>query len=257
MNSNDFISADHVLAEVLHTLDDVALRSGFSKGWYMSRIQDCLQELAYETFYNEITIDNKLPSDSLAMEMPENVFNIREIHLFNGECCGPTTSQVVHWKRTFNNKGGGDGYTARVKDGGGSSTHDPFLPNQYNNFRSSYFSGTKYYANVQNGVIMFSTDCRSYSHVRLVVNGLVGSVGSAPVIPRFFERVINDYVEERFYNALKRREPRKYRILWADAKSNLSDPRDGSMKKARMRISAMDSYERESLEEYTSSIYHK
>ena len=257
MNSNDFISADHILAEVLPTLDDADLRSGFSEGWYRSRIQDCLQELAYDTFYNKMTIDKKLPQGNLSLEMPNNAFNIREIHLYNGECCGPSTSQVVHWKRTFNNKGGGDGYTARIKDLGGKGDYDSFLPDHFNYDSTYEFSGTKYYANVQNGVIMFSTDCRAYTNVRITYNGLVGSVGSVPVIPRFFERVINDWIEERFYNAMKRRDPRRYRGLWQEAKNNLLDPRDGSIKKAKMRISQMDSWERESLEEYISSMYHK
>ena len=48
--------------------------------------------------------------------MPKGIFNIREIYLYNDECCSPTVSQVVHWKRQFNNKGGGDGYTAKIKD---------------------------------------------------------------------------------------------------------------------------------------------
>ena len=144
-------------------------------------------QLDNDTFYNKMTIDKKLPQGNLSLEMPNNAFNIREIHLYNGECCGPSTSQVVHWKRTFNNKGGGDGYTARIKDLGGKGDYDAFLPDHFNYDSTYEFSGTKYYANVQNGVIMFSTDCRAYTNVRITYNGLVGSVGSIPVIPRFFE----------------------------------------------------------------------
>lgn len=257
MNSNDFVSADHILAEVTQALDDKDFRRGFSKGWYMSRIQDALQELAFDTFFDTVTIDKKFPNETLAMEMPENAFNIREIHLFNGACCSPTTSQVVHWKRQYNNKGAGDGYTSKIKDLGEKGYSDPFLPDHYHFNSSYYYVGTKFYANVQNGTIMFSRDCRAYTHVRLVINGMGTAIGDKPIIPRFFERAINDYIEERFYNAMKGREPRKYRALWSDAKNNLNDPRDGSWKKARMRISSMDSWQRESLEEYISSMYHK
>ena len=77
------------------------------------------------------------------------------------------------------------------------------------------------------------------------------------VIPRFFERAVVDYVEERFYNAMKSRDPRKYRGLWNDAFGRLNDLRGGSWNKAKKRIKAMDSQEKESMEEYISSMYHK
>jgi hypothetical protein len=83
------------------------------------------------------------------------------------------------------------------------------------------------------------------------------AIGDEPLIPRFFERVINDYIEERFYNAMKGRDSRRFRPLWSDAYNRLYDRRDGSWRKAEMRISSMDSAERESLEEYISSMYHK
>jgi hypothetical protein len=257
MNSNDFVSVNHILAEVTATLNDKDFRSGFASGWYVSRIQDALQELAFDTFYGEITLDFDVPKDTLAMELPQNVFNIREIHLYDGDCCSPNASQVVHYKRQFNNKGKGDGYTARIKDMGEKSQADPFLPDHYN-YNSSYaYLGTKYYANVQNGMLMLSTDCREFTKIRLVVNTMGVAIGDEPIIPRFFERAINDYVEERFYNAMKSRDIRKYRPLWNDAYARLTDPRDGSWKKARMRVSQMDTWEKESYEEYISSMYHK
>ena len=83
------------------------------------------------------------------------------------------------------------------------------------------------------------------------------AVGDLPVIPRFFERAINDYVEERFHNAMKNVDIRKHRPLWQDAYNRFYDPRDGSRKEARLRVSSMDSWERESYEEYLSSMYHK
>lgn len=257
MNSNDFVSANHILAELLQTVNDRSLKKGFNKGWYVSRIQDALQELAFDTFFDEITMDFDFPQKTLNLEIPSNAFNIREIHLYNGSCCSPDVSQVVHWKRLYNNHGGKQGYTSRVKDSGERGSTDPFLPDDYNQNYHYYFYGSKYYANIQNGVIMFGRDCASYSKVRLVFNGMGGEIGDEPIIPRFFERAINDYVEERFYNAMKSREPRKFRVLWSDAYQRLNDPAVGSMKKARMRIASMDTWEKESLQEYISAMYHK
>jgi hypothetical protein len=81
--------------------------------------------------------------------------------------------------------------------------------------------------------------------------------GDLPIIPRFFERAVVEYVEERFYNAMKARDPRIYRVLWSDAYARLNDPVNGGWNKARKRIKAMDSQEKESMEEYISSMFHK
>ena len=81
--------------------------------------------------------------------------------------------------------------------------------------------------------------------------------GDLPVIPRFFERAVVDYVEEKFYNAMKARDPRMYRPLWTDAYQKLNDLVNGSWNKAKKRIKAMDSKEKASMEEYISSMYHK
>ena len=81
--------------------------------------------------------------------------------------------------------------------------------------------------------------------------------GDLPVIPRFFERAVVDYVKVKFLEAMKIREPRVYRALWADAKDDLENLTTGSWNKARKRIKAMDSKEKASMEEYISSMYHK
>jgi len=259
MNINDFVSVDHLLADILSTVDDEKLRRGFSKGWYVSRIQKALQELAFETFFDEVTLDLEFNKETLSLEMPEGIFNIREIYMYNAECCGANTSQVVWWKRTFNNKGGGDGYTAKIKDSGGTDYSDPFLPTASNYASSNFYSGTKFYANVMNGTLMFSTDCRAYSHVRIIANGIGGEIGDLPLVPRFFEAAVVDFVLVKFYRAMKAREPRKYRGLWADSvnDSTGTNGNGGSMRKARIRVANMNTFEKESLNEYLSSMFHK
>jgi len=78
-------------------------------------------------------------------------------------------------------------------------------------------------------------------------------IGDEPIIPRFFERFINYYIEDRFYSAMKARDPRKYRILWADANGIMAR----EMEKAKMRISGMNTWQKNSLEEYISNIVAK
>ena len=100
---------------------------------------------------------------------------------------------------------------------------------------------------------MFSSSCSSFQKIRLVYNGMGVEIGDEPIIPRFFERYINQYIEERFYSAMKARDPRKWRILWADA----SQMKEKEMSKAKMRIASMNSFEKQSLEEYISNIVAK
>jgi len=227
------------------------------RGWYVSRIQDALQELSFDTFFSEITRDFDFP-ENLILELPKDFFNIRQLYVYNGGCCSPETSNVVHWKRTYINKSGGSGYTARVKDSGETTHLDPFIDSGYwNSFYESGYYGGKLYANVQNGNLMFSSDCASYKKVRIVYNSMGGEIGDIPIIPRFFERAINDYVEYRFYNSMKARAPRTYRALARDSYDKLYDIRIGSWRKAKMRITSMDSWEKESLNEYISGIIHK
>ena len=250
MDSNDFVSTNHILAEALVNVNDQDLRNGFTRGWFTSRIQDALQELAFDTFYEEITNDYDFPTDKLAIPMPKNAFNLREIYLYNSTCCSPTTSAKVHWKRLFNNNGGQSaGYTSKVTATGSDSTVDPIIPR--------HMGADKHLvANLQNGMIMFSSSCSAYKRIRLVYNGMGGEIGEEPIIPRFFERFINDWVEEKYYSAMKAREPRKYRILWQDAYNKIHS-NGGSLMTAKMRISSMNTFEKESLEEYIGNIYAK
>lgn len=255
MNANDFVSVEKILAEVTQTVNDKDFKNGFTKGWYISRIHDAIQELAIETYFFKVTIDFELPGN-LQLPMPEDTFNIREIYLYNGERCNPINTQVVYFKRLFNNKFQGDGYSAKVKDDG-SNSGDIFQPNQRwsTENRQGYY-GPKYYYGVQDGLIMFGKDCQAFPFVRVVFNGLGGVDGETPIIPRFFQRAVVDFVEERWLNAMKMRNTRTYSPMWRDAAARL-DSYTGNWRKAIKRSSSMDTAEKESMEEYISSMYHK
>jgi len=257
MHSFDFVSVEHLLAEITSTLNDTEFRNGFSNGWYVSRIQDALQELSFDTFWSKTQIDTKLP-EGLQLVLPENAFNVREIYLYHGETCSPGKSQVVYWKRNFNNNYDGDGYTARVKDDG-SQGADIYQPNQriLRNANYNGFYGPKYYYNIEEGLLMLSKDCKAFPYIRLKFNMMGTSIGDKPIVPRFFERAVVDYVKVKFYDAMKSRDVRMYRPLWSDAKEDLENLTHGSWNKAKKRIKTMDSAAKESMEEYISSMYHK
>jgi hypothetical protein len=255
MVSNDFVSANHILAEITSTVDDKAFRNGFPKGWFMSRIQDAMQELAVDTMYFKLQHDEEIPA-SLQVKIPENVFNIREIYLYNGSFCNPIKTQNVYYKRLFNNNYDGQGYTAMIKDDG-SNSGDPFVGDLSRNSITSPYNLYDYYANEQNGILMLSRSSIGYKYIRIIFNGFGTAVGDIPIIPRMFEEAIKDFVYVRYYNAMKSRDPRKYRPLWIDAKNDLENPQTGSWNKARKRANSMNTYERESMNLYIGSLIHK
>jgi hypothetical protein len=91
---------------------------------------------------------------------------------------------------------------------------------------------------------MFSKDSNAFPFVRVIFNTFGGADGSVPIIPRFFQRAIVDFVEERYYNAMKNRSPRTYGSIWRDAKNGL-ESYTGNWRKAIKRASSMDTAEKE------------
>lgn len=249
MDSIDLITVDTIIGEAISVLDDSEFSHGLSKGWYISRVRDAMDELAVDTFNLELTTDIDIDHKKMAVKMPSGAFNIREMYLHNG-VCEPTSSKIVHWKRQFNNNGAGAGHTAKIKQGQGSS--DPYYPS----YRATAGCNNLCYANISNGLIMLSSNSSGYTKLRVIYNGTYGDVGDVPVIPRFFKRAVIDYIEERFFMVMKSRDPRKWRSSWVDA-SNKLNSRDGSWKKSRIRASSMHSWEKQSIQNSLSNLSHK
>lgn len=250
MNIGDYISINQILSDVLMLTDDEELKKGMTLGYYKSQIQQALEELAFDTFFDEQTDDVKLDSEfstRLTLEMPKNAFNIREMYMFNGNCCTPSSSVIVHWKRLFNNKPGGTQYTAKRVDGG-REQRDPFFPVDTTDI--SFPSTNLHYANIQNGLIMFSSNCSDYTHVRLIYNGTGGAIGDALVIPRFLRQAIIDFATEKALSVLKAKDPRKYRTLWIDTSNKLNDQVNGSWVKAERRVKSLDTFQRDTIREW-------
>jgi len=271
--ANDFVSINILLADILRFCNDEDLRSGYTKGFYISSIQSALEALAYDTFFLQLVIDVPMDNHKLQVEIPNNIFNIRELYLWSGECCGPTNSVAVHYKRLFNNmNSGGIGYSSRIKGGGTTSDpiypvhyntdpihtidnnhpSDPLYPRHYNGFGGSSLR----WANIQNGILMFSSGCGGYQNVRIVANGTAGAIGDAPIIPRYFREAIIDYVCEQYFRVQMAKDPRIFAPMQQMYELRLNGKRgngtDGSWCTAENRVKTMDSWERDELIEYMS-----
>jgi len=251
MDSNDFVSINSVLSDVLMLVDDEHLRKGMSKGYYISGIEQAIQEIALDTYFMVITKDLTMDKVKFQVPMPKNAFNIREMYLWNGSCCSPSSTVIVHWKRLYNNHNGGAGYTAKRMDDR-SPNKDPFYHPFY--FDKALVDGANlYYANVQNGIIMFSSNCSGFDNVRLVYNGMgVDDIGDEPIIPRMLRQFVIDYSVERAYRTLMAKDSRTYGGLWKVAENKLNDLRTGSLYIARKRVSSMNTWSRDSANEYYS-----
>jgi len=251
MQSNDFITPKEIASDVLMFVGDTGLRYGLSLGWYVSQVQQAVERFALDMFFQVITADFSFPSQKLQDPLPKNCFNIRELYLWNGSCCTPENSVIVHYKRLYNNKPGGTGYTANRKENDNQAI-DPFYQPYLRGITTFDGQGTLYYANIQNGLIMFSSNCASYSNYRIVYNGLGGEIGDEPIIPRMLRDAVIDFVTERAMRAMMAKEPRTYRILWADAHERLYNRQTGTYWEAMRRVATLDTWMKERYNEYSN-----
>lgn len=245
MTINDFVSTNEILSDVLLIVGDEKLDKGITKGWYISQIQQALEELSFDTFFDKKTLDLDV-NDTLSIRLPDNCFNIREIYLHNGVCGGKDTV-IVHHKRLFNNKPNGKGYSALRKDDTTNSTDPFYSSNTYEDRVTLNDSSNIHYYSVQNGIVMLSNNCSNYTKIRIVCNGMGGGIGDEPVIPRFFRQAVKDYVVYKTWE-VKKSADRLASVNWRDSNAILQD----SWRKARIRVTSMDSKQKESLRTYWS-----
>lgn len=250
MNSRDLINLEAVLAEILVSVNDEELRSGFSRGWYTSRIQESLEEISFSIFYKEITkdiTDYDWTTDGYIVDYPEGCMDVKEIYLFNGDCCEIETSVPVLWKRLFNRTGKKVGGTALIVEG---------ATNNHPHYQSGGDKGSIFYANLVDGTIHFSTSCSSYNGIRIVYSGVDSKYGEVPRIPLFLRKYVRDYVIERFYFSMLVRDKAYYMSLWSIADQALHGDgtrrKRGSLKDAKKFVSSMNTFERQSLLTYLS-----
>ena len=250
MQNREKVSMNLIVAEAVMMVNDQKFERGLSSGWYRSQCQRAMEKLAIQTFCEVITSDFVMPVDCLQDNLPTNCFNIRELYAWGGSCCTPENSAIIHFKRLYNNKGGGKNYTALRKDTG-SQQPDPFYGNFFppisnpSSISSIGGSGDLLYANIQNGQIMFSSSCSSWNNYRIVYNGMGGEIGDEVMIPRILRECATDMVVESALRAFAIREPRIYRSLSVDAYERLYNRQTGSFWDAMRTVKAMDTWSKE------------
>lgn len=258
ISKHSFLTVNEILADVLKLVDDERMEFN-NKGHYVSQIQQALEGLSFDTFFDERTEDFPFPKEELKLAMPIGTFNLKDIFLFTGNTCDITRSQKVWWKKNYFTNG--NGYFA---DNKGNNTNDPFFPSNILR-RNDRLPGTNllrrtssvehtYFYNIQNGIIMFSSICRNFPMVHLVYNGTGCDIGVAPIIPQFLREAVLDFVCEYSFR-IKLAKDKSAAYLWQMYDKRLN--RDGqyglgvgSWYRAEHRVKTMSASERSDFFEY-------
>lgn len=237
MQQVDFINVTEVLSAVQRLVGDLEFKNGFTRGWYISRAKDALDELSLDTSLIQFTKDFPFPKDTFILDFPDGLFNLRDIFLYNGDCCDLTTSERVNYKVGYERVG--SGYTAKRRETGNTSNYtDPF----YAPFTKQT---TLYWAGIQNGSIHFSDDCLGFEKVQLRWSGYLTDQGEIPIVPRMMKQAVICFIAEKYFEA-KKSEDSKMRNNWADAFGN----RQMEFRKARLRRTKSDKFKSDSIREY-------
>ena len=260
ISKHSVVSPDEILSDVLKLARDESFKDN-SKGYYMSLIQQALQELAFDTFFDERTEFFPVPPN-LRLEMPKGAFNIKQIYLYNGDSCDISKSQNVYWKKNYYTKGG-EGYLARDKwnnndafydnrslPNGNGANNDPSLRRTNVNSLQSQL----YYYNIQAGMIMFSSNVRNFENIALVFNGTGVNIGEVPFIPMLFREAIKSWVLNPVYQIKMANadgaEFNKWQMLFNINNTKLNTPFVGLWAEAQVRAKSIDSKQREDIKEY-------
>jgi len=235
-NSN-MLSVEEILSDVLRNVDDEGMVK-ISKGYYTSLIRKALEKISFQLY---VTKKMEYFDYAPIIDIPKNCWNIREIYLFNGDCCNIETAQNVWWKKNY--KGN---EANRVT----SSTDDPFI-------KKYSYSDNIYYYNADSGKIYLSSSCATFAKVMIVFNGIGSPIDTTPLIPIRLRTVIVDLTTLEIFRKLKARvsnpkEAQLYRQLYNDTYVNLYDKASGSWWDAIVYANSMDSHSRQSLKEYLS-----
>ena len=274
ISRHNAVSPDEILSDVLQYVGDEEFKDN-SRGYYVSQIQQALQELAFDTFFDKRTDTFKVP-ENLVLDMPEGMFNIRQIYLYNGVECNISNSVNVYWKRNYYTKG--NGFLARDK---GVNPDDPFYQsrgftrhsghdhlgahshnNSYDNSLRRQSNATSisnsYYYNIQAGKIMFSSSVRSFQNIAIEYNGVGANIGEVPFIPMLFREAIKAWVIDAALRVKMARSVgadfNKWQTLYSINNAELKRPFTGLWAEAEVRAKMIDSKQREDLKEYLSRL---
>lgn len=240
----DKVAPEVIIRDVSVRIGDEELKQGRTIGWYNQQIRNALDELAFTLKFEDLTTDISVPDNwatTLQLSVPKNMVDLQELYMWNGDCCTLESSVRVWFKRRLNNKNGkGTNYTAAISNT--NSVYGQIVDSMnwywWDGISSLPFTSQPIcYANIQNGLIMFSPNCADYDHVRMVYSGTYGDYETTPCIPRYLVGFITAYVVMRCYENMAARNPRSgYQGMYDRARDEIYNFRTGLLYSVRRMI---------------------
>jgi hypothetical protein len=207
---NDMLTVDDVLADVVRDCADEDYRKR-TKGWYVAQIKHALQELEFDTQFNPQFYDDVIPS-TMRVNLPEGSFGVRGIYVYSGVFAESTAKKVYRKLGGFSN-GAGDGMAANNMQG----NSDEFVTHQGSDSVDFYYV-------VNNGIIILSDACSSYSKVRIVYNGFTKSVMNVAIIPPMVRSAVAGFATVNFFSSMMGEDPRMYAPIYDRKYAALYNP---------------------------------
>lgn len=262
-SKHDYLTIDEILNDATRMVNDERFEEA-SRGYYVSLVQQCLEELAFETFFDIKELDEPVPRETLRFELPAGCFNPKEIYVYTGDKChGLGRTQRVYHKENYSTHG--KGYFALNK---GLNPGDPFMPDNFRNRGSGNENDTNlatvrqhggpnntFFYNIQDGILMLSLACRAFPMLHMKYNGTGCPIGEVPFIPSFFRQVTKDFICEHALRNRLSKDPKRWMSLWEIYDRNLNINGDhgdykGSWYTAKKRVKRMNKADRDSFMEY-------
>lgn len=236
MWSNVFTTADEILIDVVQLTGDEGFRWR-PKGFYLSHLKQGMKRLGFQTLAFDRFIDVPVPTD-LTYELPKDFWNMKNFWLYDGEDCNVSRRANVYWKRNYFTRG--QGYLA---NNDWSNTWDPFHApvNQY------WFWGQDpwlYYYNVQNGLLMLSSNCTNFQRMHIEFHTL-GVSGEEIMVPEFMREALKYFI---CYTVCVNRF-KEDKSLWGPLMGEMKVNWKTSEDEAKALISTLDQKAREDLYE--------
>ena len=80
----NYCSIKDILADVLVLIDDEGTDK-LNEKFYYRQCRQVIDDLNFTTFFNEVYQDLDIPTNLIAL-IPKNLWNIKEIYVYNAEC---------------------------------------------------------------------------------------------------------------------------------------------------------------------------
>lgn len=241
--SNGYVSPDEIFSEVTMMIGDEPAKE-LSYGFHLGSMQKALSELAFDTYFDQRVWST--PITDLTLTMPDGLWNIEQVFVYNGDDCSATNLANVYEARGFTRYA-----KATFKEQRGIM-HDPLMESTTRHAGSLLFYGTL------NPYIMLSDACGGYGNLLLKYRGMGCVIGEAPIIPAYLRQAVTDYCVFTALKVLKARGIAVAADLLRDVKRDLHagnggmDP--GSWLQAKRRVQAVNIKGKNDYQKYMSHL---